>query len=114
MWMRRIATLARAKLIFAVALALFYPAHALAQNKAKVTVGYTGLGGVMISTWVTKEGGYLEKNGLAADFIYVASSSKAIQAMLAGDIDFLTSNTSSVVQANQGGHNSALRASHHR
>lgn len=106
MWMRRIATwkLARTKIIFAVALAFFNPAHALAQNKAnKVTVGYTGLGGVMISTWVTKEGGYLERNGLAADFIYVASSSKAIQAMLAGDIDFLTSNTSSVVQANQGG-----------
>ncbi len=91
------------KTIFVV-LALWVPAYALAQNKAaKVTVGYTGLGGVMISTWVTKEGGYLEKNGLPADFIYVASSSKAIQAMLAGDIDFLTSNTSSVVQANQGG-----------
>jgi NitT/TauT family transport system substrate-binding protein len=93
-----------AQTICAVALALFYPVYGGAQTKpSRVTVGYTGLGGVMISTWVTKEGGYLEKNGLASDFIYVASSSKAIQAMLAGDIDFLTSNSSSVVQANQGG-----------
>jgi len=99
------------KMMF-VALALWVPAYALAQSKAnKVTVGYTGLGGVMISTWVTREGGYLEKNGLAADFIYVASSSKAIQAMLAGDIDFLTSNTSSVVQANQGGADLVIIAS---
>jgi NitT/TauT family transport system substrate-binding protein len=106
MWMQRIATwnFALAKITFAVALTLFYGSHAVAQNRPnKITLGYTGLGGVMISTWVTREGGYLEKNGLLADFIYVASSSKAIQAMLAGDIDFLTSNTSSVVQANQGG-----------
>ncbi|MGE5305915.1 MAG: ABC transporter substrate-binding protein [Alphaproteobacteria bacterium] len=91
-------------IVCAVAAVLFCSLPAVAQNKpSKITVGYTGLGGVMISTWVTKEGGYLEKNGLASDFIYVASSSKAIQAMLAGDIDFLTSNSSSVVQANQGG-----------
>lgn len=90
--------------VLPVGLAFFCSPHAVAQNRPnKVTVGYTGLGGVMISTWVTKDGGYLEKNGLSADFIYVASSSKAIQAMLAGDIDFLTSNTSSVVQANLGG-----------
>jgi NitT/TauT family transport system substrate-binding protein len=92
------------KLISAAALLLLFSSPACAQNRAqKVTVGYTGLGGVMIPIWVTKEGGYLEENGLLADFIYVASSSKAIQAMLAGDIDFLTSNTSSVVQANVGG-----------
>lgn len=106
MWMRRMAArkLTPAQIMGVVALALVCSLPALAQNRpSKVTVGYTGLGGVMISTWVTKEGGYLEKNGLLADFIYVASSSKAIQAMLAGDIDFLTSNTSSVVQANLGG-----------
>jgi len=106
MWMRRIAAweFTLAQIVCAVAAVLFCSLPTVAQNKpSKVTVGYTGLGGVMISTWVTKEGGYLEKNGLDADFIYVASSSKAIQAMLAGDIQFLTSNTSSVVQANQGG-----------
>jgi NitT/TauT family transport system substrate-binding protein len=106
MWMRRIAAghLALAQIVCAVTPALFCSLPAAAQNRpSKVTVGYAGLGGVMISTWVTKEGGYLEKNGLAADFIYIASSSKAIQAMLAGDIHFLTSNSSSVVQANQGG-----------
>ncbi len=92
------------KFIFAMTLVLLYAPHAVAQNRPnKVTVGYTGLGGVMIPVWVTKDGGYLEKNGLSADAIYVASSSKAIQAMLAGDLDFLTSNTSSVVQANLGG-----------
>lgn len=90
--------------IFTLSQALLYPPSAASQNRPnKVTVGYTGLGGVMIPVWVTKDGGYLEKNGLLVDAIYIASSSKAIQAMLAGDIDFLTSNTSSVVQANLGG-----------
>jgi NitT/TauT family transport system substrate-binding protein len=83
---------------------LFFPYLAASQNRpSKLALAYTGLGGVMISVWVTKDGGYFEKNELAADSIYIASSSKAIQAMLAGDVDLLTSNTTSVVQANVSG-----------
>jgi ABC-type nitrate/sulfonate/bicarbonate transport system substrate-binding protein len=74
-----------------------------AASLNKVTIAYTGLGGVMIPVWVTKEGGYFEKNGLSAEMLYIASSSKAIQAMLGGDVDFATSNSASVVQANHGG-----------
>ncbi len=90
--------------VLAMVLTAIYPSSAVSQGKApKVTIGYTGLGGVMISVWVTKDGGYPEKNGLSSDAIYIASSSTAIRALLAGDIDFLTSNSSSVVQANTGG-----------
>lgn len=90
--------------IFALSALLLRPPAIESQTRPnKVTFGYTGLGGVMIPVWVTKEGGYFEKNGLAADMLYIASSSKAIQAMLAGDLDFITSNSASVVQANLGG-----------
>lgn len=90
--------------LFALFSLFFCPSSVESQTKSnKVTFGYTGLGGVMIPVWVTKEGGYFEKNGLAAGMIYIASSSKAIQAMLAGDLDFITSNSASVVQANLGG-----------
>ncbi len=90
--------------VLALSQTILCPPFAAAQSsRNKITVGYTGLGGVMISVWVTKEGGYFEKNGLSADAIYIASSSKAIQAMLAGDLELLTSNTSSVVQANVSG-----------
>ena len=52
----------------------------------KIKVAYPTTVGSMAVVWVTKESKLFEKHGLEVELIYIAGSSRVVQAMLAKDI----------------------------
>src|SRR3990170_5312525 len=70
---------------------------------AKIKVNWTATSGAMSPLWVAMDKGYFAKNGLDVEFAHITSSSKAIQAMIAGDIAFTTMDPLTVIQANSQG-----------
>jgi NitT/TauT family transport system substrate-binding protein len=75
---------------------LSFPAQALAQ---KLTVGWSAVSALNAPFWVVKEAGFLEREGLDANLVYVPSSSTMAQAQLSGNVDISTANSQVVVDA---------------
>jgi NitT/TauT family transport system substrate-binding protein len=72
-------------LIFLCATALC-PFAAPAQMKARVA--WTSFASNMSGTWVAQEEGLFKKNGLEVELVHIPSTSRAIQVMLAGEIQY--------------------------
>jgi NitT/TauT family transport system substrate-binding protein len=58
--------------------------QAHAQSK-RIPVAYSAVSATQSSFYVSKEGGYFEKQGLSVDPVYVASGTKVAQAVIAGE-----------------------------
>ena len=72
---------------FAIALlAALSPAAAWSQMKARVA--WTSFASNMSGTWVAQEEGLFRKNGLEVELVHIPSTSRAIQVMLAGEIQY--------------------------
>ncbi len=97
---RRIA-IPTALLVLAL-LAAACPPHGQAQM-TKLNVAYSTTAGAMGVVWVTKEAGLFEKHGLDVTLIYMAGSSKIVQAILAREIPIAEIAIPAVIQANLGG-----------
>ena len=69
----------------------------------KLKVAYPTTVGSMAVVWVAKEGGYFEKSGLDVVLIYVAGSSRVVQAMLAREVPIAEIAIPAVIQANLAG-----------
>src|SRR3989442_12926258 len=82
----------------------------LSGAQTKVRINWVALSGTMSGVWVAYEEGIFKKNGLDVELIHVASSSRAIQTMLAGEIAFSTFDVTNVVQANLKGADLVLLA----
>ena len=80
-----------------LALAVFAPA---AGGPAKVRVNWTAVSGTQTGLWLAHEAGIFKRNGVDAELIHVPSSSRAIQAMLAGEIAFSAVDVLNAVEAN--------------
>lgn len=72
-----------------------------AQTKLKVA--YPTTVGSMAVVWVTKEANLFDKQGLDVDLVYVASSSRVVQSMLARDVPVSEIAIPAVIQANLAG-----------
>ncbi|TAK10104.1 hypothetical protein EPO44_00455 [bacterium] len=92
-------TVAAAFLAFAL---LLRPSIAPAQP-VKLKAAYPTTVGSMGVLWVTKDAGFFEKNGLNVELIYIAGSSKIVQAMLAREIPMAEIAIPAVIQANLAG-----------
>jgi NitT/TauT family transport system substrate-binding protein len=66
--------------------AWFCPAGAWAQMKARVA--WTSFASNMSGTWVAQEEGLFRKNGLEVELVHIPSTSRAIQVMLAGELQY--------------------------
>ena len=75
-------------------------AHAQAQ---KLRVAYTAFAGTFTVLWVGKDAGLYQKHGADMELLYIGSSTRAVQALLAGDIDIVYSAAGAVVDANLAG-----------
>lgn len=75
---------------------------ALAQL-TRLKVAYPTTVGSMAVVWVSKEGGYFERNGLDVSLIYIAGSSRVVQAMLAREVPIAEIAIPAVIQANLAG-----------
>ncbi len=70
---------------------------ASAQNKVRVNWG--AVSGVMSGIWIAYDEGLFKKNGLDVELLHIPSTSRAIQAMLAGEIQFTTADALNSIQA---------------
>ena len=61
---------------------LSFSARALAEP---IKLGYAALSGTQVAAWMAKEGGYLSKYGIEAEYIYIPAVA-ATQALIAGEI----------------------------
>ncbi|MBI3078669.1 MAG: ABC transporter substrate-binding protein [Deltaproteobacteria bacterium] len=52
----------------------------------RLTVAYSALAGSQAALWVAQESGAFRRHGLEVSLIYLAGGSKAVQALLAGDV----------------------------
>jgi ABC-type nitrate/sulfonate/bicarbonate transport system substrate-binding protein len=68
-----------------------------AQNKVRLNWG--AISGVMSSIWVAQEEGLFKKHGLDVELIHIASTSRAIQSMLSGEIHYTTADALNSIQA---------------
>ena len=75
-------------------------AHA---QSAKLRVAYTAFAGTFTVLWVGKDAGLYQKSGADMELLYIGSSTKAVQALIGGDIDIMYSAAGAVVDANLAG-----------
>jgi ABC-type nitrate/sulfonate/bicarbonate transport system substrate-binding protein len=69
----------------------------------KLRVAYTAFAGTFTILWVGHDAGLYRKAGVDLELLYIGSSTKAVQALLGGDIDIVYSAAGSVVDANAAG-----------
>ena len=59
-----------------------------ARSQMKARVAWTSFASNMSGTWVAQEQGLFKKNGLEVELVHIPSTSRAIQVMLAGEIQY--------------------------
>jgi NitT/TauT family transport system substrate-binding protein len=77
----------------------FLATAALADAQQKVRLNWGAISGVMSPIWVAQEEGLFKKYGLDVELIHIASTSKAIQSMLSGEIHYTTADALNSIQA---------------
>lgn len=93
---------------FMLAIILFCSTVASAQTKTRIN--WTAVTGAQSGMFMAQQEGLFKKNGLDVELIHIPSSSRGIQAILAGEIGFSFMDGANEVQANLKGANLALVA----
>ncbi len=78
-------------------------ANAAVLHAQKLRVAYTAFSGTFAILWVGKEAGLYQKHGVDMELLFIGSSTTAVQALLAGDVDVVYSAAGAVVDANLAG-----------
>jgi NitT/TauT family transport system substrate-binding protein len=95
-------------LLAAIMIALFYATPSSAQ--APVRINWTAVTGAQSGMFMAQQEGLFKKNGLDVELIHIPSSSRGIQAILAGEIAFSFMDGSNATQATLKGANIVLIA----
>jgi NitT/TauT family transport system substrate-binding protein len=98
--------LARLVIIFATLIGFMAPASA----QTPVRINWTAVTGAQSGMFMAHQEGLFKKHGLDVELIHIPSSSRAIQAILAGEIAISFMDGSNATQANLKGANLALIA----
>jgi ABC-type nitrate/sulfonate/bicarbonate transport system substrate-binding protein len=88
------------KLVICFSVIVTFAAAAQGQNLPKVRAAYTSIGIQFDPVYIMKELNLPRKYGLDVDVLFVPVSSRAIQAALAGEIQFITSGGVANINAN--------------
>ena len=86
-----------------LALATILLSGASLASAQKLRVAYTAFSGTFAILWVGKESGLYQKHGVDMELLFIGSSTTAVQALLAGDVDIVYSAAGAVVDANLAG-----------
>ena len=81
-----------------------------AEAQMKARLNWTAVTGAQSGAYVAQEEGLFKKHGLDMELIHIASSSRGIQAILAGEIGFSYMDGNNAIQANLKGAGLALVA----
>jgi NitT/TauT family transport system substrate-binding protein len=92
-----------------VAVVIFLSAE-IAAAQSNVRINWTAVTGAQSGMFMAQQEKLFEKNGLDVELIHIPSSSRGIQAILAGEIAFSFMDGSNFAQANLKGANLALVA----
>src|SRR3954466_8156342 len=65
----------------------------------KLTVGWSAVSALNAPFWVMKDAGFLQREGLDANLVYIPSSSMIAQAQVSGDVDISTANSQVIIDA---------------
>jgi ABC-type nitrate/sulfonate/bicarbonate transport system substrate-binding protein len=79
---------------------LFLPCIAAGQSSPKIRMAYTSIAIQFIPIYLMKELDLPRKQGLDAEILIIPVSSRAVQAALAGEIQFMTSGGVANINAN--------------
>ena len=90
-------------LTFSMLLLFLFFACAGTLQAQKLRVAYTAFSGTFAILWVGKESGLYQKHGVDMELLFIGSSTTAVQALLAGDVDVVYSAAGAVVDANLAG-----------
>jgi ABC-type nitrate/sulfonate/bicarbonate transport system substrate-binding protein len=71
----------------------------MVEAQQKVRLNWGAISGVMGAIWTAQEEGLYKKHGIDLELIHIASTSKAIQSMLAGEIHYTTADALNSIQA---------------
>jgi NitT/TauT family transport system substrate-binding protein len=74
-----------------------------AQEGRPLRAGYTSISGNMTPLWAAREGGYFKKHGLEIDLISMPSGNEGMNALIAGELEFLAIAGSTTASASVGG-----------
>jgi ABC-type nitrate/sulfonate/bicarbonate transport system substrate-binding protein len=88
------------RLVICFAFIVAFAGASLAQSLPKVRAAYTSIGIQFDPVYIMKELDLPRKYGLDVDMLFVPVSSRAIQAALAGEIQFITSGGVANINAN--------------
>ncbi len=66
----------------------------------KLRMAYTAISGVHTILWVVKEADLFRKNGIDVETVFIAASSRAVQALISGDLEIIQGAAPTVVEAN--------------
>jgi ABC-type nitrate/sulfonate/bicarbonate transport system substrate-binding protein len=86
------------KILIGIFLIFFLATANSAIAQQKVRLNWGAISGVMSPIWVAQEEGLFKKHGLDVELIHIASTSKAIQSMVAGEIQFTTADALNSIQ----------------
>jgi NitT/TauT family transport system substrate-binding protein len=64
------------------------PSASLGQSRSKVLIGYASMSSVATTLWVAQEKGFLAKNGIDAQTIFIPGSPTLIASLNTGDLQF--------------------------
>ena len=84
---------------FGIFVLIFFATAISADAQQKVRLNWGAISGVMSAIWVAQEEGLFKKHGLDLELIHIASTSRAIQSMLSGEIHYTTADALNSIQA---------------
>lgn len=93
----------RTRLLYAIPLLACLFADADVSHAQKFRVAYTAFAGTFTILWLGKDAGLYQKQGVDMELLFIGSSTTAVQALLAGDVDIVYSAAAAVVDANLAG-----------
>ena len=98
----------KSRILFLVTFFTFVFLAPVASAQMKVRINWTAVTGAQSGVFVAQQEGLFKKNGLDVELIHIPSSSRGIQAILAGEIAFSFMDGLNTVQANLKGAGLAL------
>ncbi|HXT54479.1 MAG TPA: ABC transporter substrate-binding protein [Candidatus Eisenbacteria bacterium] len=93
----------RTRLLYSMALLACLLVNARVSHAQKLRVAYTAFAGTFTILWLGKDAGLYQKHGIDMELLFIGSSTTAVQALLAGDVDVVYSAAAAVIDANLAG-----------
>jgi NitT/TauT family transport system substrate-binding protein len=79
------------------------PGLGRSQGTKPLKVNWSSNSAAYLALWMAQEQGYFEREGLTVEFAHILSTSRALQAVVAGDIDVTTVDPVTSVQSSLAG-----------